>query len=96
MNDPMLRWASCQDEAFEHYENRCAAPSANPVGGDVLSEVQVFPTQYRVPVSLHCCERYSGKGITMLVKKPAATICKYLHKARIQLRQQLGGAYDAA
>ena len=62
----------------------------------VQSEVQVFPTQYRVSVSLHCCERYSGKGITMLVKKPAATICKYLHKARIQLSQQLGGAYDAA
>lgn len=52
MNDPMLRWASCQDEAFEHYENRRAAPSANPEGGDVLSEVQVFPTQYRVSVSL--------------------------------------------
>jgi hypothetical protein len=66
------------------------------VGGDVLSEVQLFPTQYRVPVSPYCYERYSGKGITMIMKKPASTIRNYLHEAQIQLSQQLGGADDAA
>lgn len=90
----MLRRASRQDEALESHENRLTAPSADPAGVDVLSAVQSLPAKYRAPVYLYYYEGYSGKEIAAFLKKPASTIRNYLHEARIQLRQQLGGDFD--
>lgn len=91
----MLRRASRQDETLESHEDQLADPAADPAGADVLSAVQALPAKYRAPVYLYYYEGYSGKEIGTLLKKPAATIRNYLHEARKQLRQQLGGDFDA-
>lgn len=91
----MLRRASRQDEVLEAHESRFVAPAAEPDSTDFLSAVQALPPKYRAPVYLYYYEGYSGGEIAVLLKKPASTIRNWLLEARKQLRQQLGGDFDA-
>ncbi len=63
---------------------------------DVLSAVLALDEKYRLPVHLHYYEGYDLKTIAQLLSLPVATVGTRLARAKTQLKEQLGGAFDEA
>lgn len=60
----------------------------------VLVAVLGLEEKYRVPVHLYYYEGYAIADIARVLQLPSATVGTRLARARAQLKQQLGGAFD--
>ena len=60
----------------------------------VLTAVLRLDEKYRIPVHLYYYEGYSLKEIAQVLRLPSATVGTRLQRAKVQLKQQLGGAFD--
>ncbi len=59
--------------------------------GDLWEAVARLPEKLRVPVHLHYGEGYSTEEIAAMTGVPAATVRTRLHRARLKLKDLLGG-----
>ncbi|NLV59459.1 MAG: sigma-70 family RNA polymerase sigma factor [Clostridiales bacterium] len=60
----------------------------------VLACVLALEEKYRLPIHLFYYEGYSIKDIASTLSLPVGTVGTRLNRAKIQLKQQLGGAFD--
>ena len=66
-----------------------------PEESAVLTAVLQLEEKYRIPIHLYYYEGYSLREIAQVLRLPSATIGTRLSRAKAQLKQQLGGDFDA-
>ena len=69
-------------------------PALPPQEDAALSAVMALEEKYRLPIHLYYYEGYAIKDIARALSLPAATVGTRLARAKAQLKQQLGGAFD--
>ena len=65
-----------------------------PEENAVLSAVLQLDEKYRTPIHLYYYEGYAITEIARLLQLPSATVGTRLARAKAQLKNQLGGAFD--
>ena len=65
-----------------------------PEESEVLSAVLALEEKYRLPIHLFYYEGYAIKDIAYILSLPSSTVGTRLARAKAQLKQQLGGAFD--
>lgn len=50
-----------------------------------------LPEKYKVVVYLYYYERYNSIELSKMLNKPPSTVRRYIHEARLILREKLGG-----
>ena len=70
------------------------AASGDPKDAELWDAVARLPEKLRTAVHLHYAEGYSTEEIAALLGVPAATVRTWLHRARRQLKDLLGGMDD--
>ena len=68
-----------------------AAQSGDPRGVELWDAVARLPEKLRTAVHLHYAEGYSTEEIAALLGVPATTVRTRLHRARLKLKDLLGG-----
>ena len=69
-------------------------PAPSPQEREELEELYALPPQDRAVIHLHYYEGYSTQEIAQLLGVPAATIRTRLRRARLTLKNLLGGVDD--
>ena len=70
------------------------AASGDPKDAERWDAVARLPEKLRIAAHLHYAEGYSTEEIAALLGVPAATVRTWLHRARRQLKDLLGGMDD--
>lgn len=69
-----------------------AAEAADETAAELWDSVARLPEKLRIPVHLYYGEGYGTGEIAKILGVPAATIRSRLHRARLQLKNLLGGS----
>lgn len=71
-----------------------AADSVDESATELWSLVASLPVKFRTVIHLHYAEGYSTEEIAAMLRVPAATVRTRLRRARIKLKDLLGGIDD--
>lgn len=63
-------------------------------GAELWDAVARLPAKLRTPIHLHYVEGYSAEEIGQILKVPSATVRTRLYRARLKLKDTLGGYCD--
>ena len=70
------------------------ARPADDSAAELWDAVARLPEKLRTVVHLHCAEGYSTEEVAALLEVPPATVRTRLHRARLKLKDLLGGMED--
>ena len=78
-------------------EQLCHLPADAPEDtSEVIQAVLSLPAKYRDAVYLHYCEGYTAPEVAGILKKKVSSVYTLLSRARVLLRERLGGEEDEA